>query len=312
MPAFAFDEKAVLAGLAGRAADNATAVAARLAWDGLMLDYEPSGNYSASHVRMYATAIEAFAKAAHAKGLRLGVCIGNWGIVDAHEVPQGMKIYESAGADILMSMGATYHAYGDLSKAGTGDATFLKIFRLSQLMIEYLLNVQDILAEGLEQVSTSCKEAKRHRDKYREKTRVQDEKIKALRSQLKARRQTALRRLRSYHGPPIRWVRGVRDLAKPRAREAEAPLDFGLPFLVDGDATTGLALREELYCGRCRGLLEPGALLCGTCSGLTASSNKEDFPAGSIENAGCITDRPHATEPPAPVSYTHLTLPTKA
>ena len=81
-----------------------------------MLDYEPSGNYSASHVRMYATAIEAFAKAAHAKGLRLGVCIGNWGIVDAHEVPQGMKIYESAGADILMSMGATYHAYGDLSK----------------------------------------------------------------------------------------------------------------------------------------------------------------------------------------------------
>ena len=116
MPAFAFDEKAVLAGLAGRAAENATAVAARLAWDGLMLDYEPSGNYSASHVRMYATAIEAFAKAAHAKGLRLGVCIGNWGIVDAHEVPQGMKIYESAGADILMSMGATYHAYGDLSK----------------------------------------------------------------------------------------------------------------------------------------------------------------------------------------------------
>ena len=116
---------------------------------------------------------------------------------------------------------------------------------------------------------------------------------------IEARRQTALRRLRSYHGPPIRWVRGVRDLAKPRAREAEAPLDFGLPFLVDGDATTGLALREELYCGRCRGLLEPGALLCGTCSGLTASSNKEDFPAGSIENAGCITDRPHATEPPA-------------
>ncbi|KAH8064382.1 hypothetical protein JL722_1247 [Aureococcus anophagefferens] len=116
---------------------------------------------------------------------------------------------------------------------------------------------------------------------------------------IEARRQKALVRLRSYHGPPIRWVRGVRDLAKPRARETEAPLDFGLPFLVDGDATTGLALREELYCGRCRGLLKPGALLCETCSGLTASSNKEDFPAGSIENAGCITDRPHATEPPA-------------
>ena len=60
---------------------------------------------------------------------------------------------------------------------------------------------------------------------------------------IEARRQTALRRLRSYHGPPIRWVRGVRDLAKPRAREAAAPRAFGLPFLVDGAAPTAASAR---------------------------------------------------------------------
>ena len=126
--------------------------------------------------------------------------------------------------------------YGDLSKAGTGDATFLKIFRLSQLMIEYLLNVQDILAEGLEQVSTSCKEAKRHRDKYREKTRVQDEKIKALRSQLKARRQTAQAYsglvLREANAPPRHWrddppaPRRSYDDDAPAPRRARTPDDY--------------------------------------------------------------------------------------
>ncbi|EGB06002.1 hypothetical protein AURANDRAFT_65979 [Aureococcus anophagefferens] len=126
--------------------------------------------------------------------------------------------------------------YGDLSKAGTGDATFLKIFRLSQLMVEYLLNVQDILAEGLEQVSTSCKEAKRHRDKYREKTRVQDEKIKALRSQLKARRQTAQAYsglvLREANAPPRHWrddppaPRRSYDDDAPAPRRARTPDDY--------------------------------------------------------------------------------------
>ena len=108
---------------------------------------------------------------------------------------------------------------------------------------------------------------------------------------IEARRQTALRRLRSYHGPPVKWVRKVKDhKEKERAKETEAPLDFGLPFLVDGSATTGLLLREELHCGRCRAVLAPGELLCAHCSGLFASSNKEDFPAGSLEGAGGITD----------------------
>ena len=34
--------------------------------------------------------------------------------------------------------------------AGEGHAAFRKLFRLSQLTLEYLLNVQDVLAEGLD------------------------------------------------------------------------------------------------------------------------------------------------------------------
>ena len=118
MPAIGFDVRAVLGGVDMRkAADIAATLANSLGWDGLMIDYEPTQNYTAAHVNAYAAAAKVFADAMHSRGMRLGMCISSWGINDAHEVPQGLRVYADTGADILMSMAPTYYAKGDLSKA---------------------------------------------------------------------------------------------------------------------------------------------------------------------------------------------------
>ncbi|KAJ1456526.1 Iguana/Dzip1-like DAZ-interacting protein N-terminal-domain-containing protein [Pelagophyceae sp. CCMP2097] len=68
------------------------------------------------------------------------------------------------------------------------DGDFLKLFRLSQLTVEYLLNVQDVLAEGLEQSSKKCRDSTARVEKYKAKAREADARIKTLKQDLKSKR----------------------------------------------------------------------------------------------------------------------------
>lgn len=85
--------------------------------------------------------------------------------------------------------------YGDMSKSlvkplglTPNDSAFLKLFRLSQLTIEYLLNVQDVLSEGIERTTKKCRDAHKRIDRYKLKAKEYDARIQGLKAELKTKR----------------------------------------------------------------------------------------------------------------------------
>lgn len=75
--------------------------------------------------------------------------------------------------------------------AGEGHGAFRKLFRLSQLTLEYLLNVQDVLAEGLDKASQACGEASRNAERYKRRAKKLDARVKALERELVEKRNAA-------------------------------------------------------------------------------------------------------------------------
>jgi hypothetical protein len=84
----------------------------------LMVDYEPSTNYTPAHVNAYATFLEELAKELRKhnnnnstnsydnennRGCQLDMCVSNWGILDRYGV------YSAAAVDGMMSMSSTYY-----------------------------------------------------------------------------------------------------------------------------------------------------------------------------------------------------------
>lgn len=85
--------------------------------------------------------------------------------------------------------------YGDIAKSvvkplglAPNDAAFIKLFRLAQLTIEYLLNVQDVLAEGLDRSSKKCKQAHERIERYKLKRKEHEAQISALKREIKTKR----------------------------------------------------------------------------------------------------------------------------
>ncbi|KAJ8601536.1 hypothetical protein CTAYLR_008015 [Chrysophaeum taylorii] len=108
--------------------------------------------------------------------------------------------------------------YGDISKSVTrplgltpGDAAFVKIFRLAQLTIEYLLNVQDVLAEGLERSKTKCRSAHERIQRYKFKIKEHDARLHALKAETKAKR-AAMRTYESLLANAKRCPSSSRDM----------------------------------------------------------------------------------------------------
>lgn len=93
----------------GVAAAVASAVALRPAGltEGLLVDYEPSTNYTQAHAAAYADFLAALCAGLHAAGLKCGMDIASWGVLRA----EFWSVYVAAGVDRFTSMTPTYDAF---------------------------------------------------------------------------------------------------------------------------------------------------------------------------------------------------------
>lgn len=102
--------------------------------DGLVCDYEPHVNTTASHATAYAGFLTELAIELHAAGLKLAVCISDWGILGATHWP----VLRSARADSYVSMGSTYKRQGVIGGDALGKAHVLEmqaVFAAGELVI---------------------------------------------------------------------------------------------------------------------------------------------------------------------------------
>ena len=80
----------------------AAAAIATDGFDGFIVDYEPTSNYTVQHAHAYAAFLTALGGALHARGKTLGFDTAGWGILDF------WSEYRSTGVDIFTSMTPTY------------------------------------------------------------------------------------------------------------------------------------------------------------------------------------------------------------
>ena len=88
-------------------------------------------------------------------------------------------------------------AFSDLTSLDVGmygDEVFIKLFRLSQLTIEYLLNVQDTLASNLDALAVKYSSKKRQVERLKEGNDKSVTDLQALKRETKRLRKT----VRSY------------------------------------------------------------------------------------------------------------------
>ena len=120
--------------------------------------------------------------------------------------------------------------------AGEGHAAFRKLFRLSQLTLEYLLNVQDVLAEGLDKASQACSESSRNAERYRKRAKKLDARVKMLERDLSAKRDAA----HAYQGLVMSASsRPPAPVVQPMSVATEPSINFPL-----GDATVYVTLPD--------------------------------------------------------------------
>ena len=93
----------------GVAAAVASAVALKPAGltEGLLVDYEPSTNYTLAHAAAYADFLAALCAGLHAAGLKCGMDVASWGVLKA----EFWGAYVAAGVDRFTSMTPTYNAF---------------------------------------------------------------------------------------------------------------------------------------------------------------------------------------------------------
>jgi hypothetical protein len=120
--------------------------------------------------------------------------------------------------------------------AGEGHAAFRKLFRLSQLTLEYLLNVQDVLAEGLDKASQACSESSRNAERYRKRAKKLDARVKMLERDLASRRDAA----HAYQGLVMSASsRPPAPVIQPMSVTTEPSVNFPL-----GDATVYVTMPD--------------------------------------------------------------------
>jgi hypothetical protein len=120
--------------------------------------------------------------------------------------------------------------------AGEGHAAFRKLFRLSQLTLEYLLNVQDVLAEGLDKASQACSESSRNAERYRKRAKKLDARVKTLERDLASKRDAA----HAYQGLVMSASsRPPAPVVQPMSVTTEPSVNFPL-----GDATVYVTMPD--------------------------------------------------------------------
>ena len=120
--------------------------------------------------------------------------------------------------------------------AGEGHAAFRKLFRLSQLTLEYLLNVQDVLAEGLDKASQACSESSRNAERYRKRAKKLDARVKMLERDLASKRDAA----HAYQGLVMSASsRPPAPVVQPMSVATEPSVNFPL-----GDATVYVTMPD--------------------------------------------------------------------
>jgi hypothetical protein len=120
--------------------------------------------------------------------------------------------------------------------AGEGHAAFRKLFRLSQLTLEYLLNVQDVLAEGLDKASQACSESSRNAERYRKRAKKLDARVKMLERDLASKRDAA----HAYQGLVMSASsRPPAPVVQPMSVTTEPSVNFPL-----GDATVYVTMPD--------------------------------------------------------------------
>lgn len=94
------DPWSVQSGQAERAVPALVELVVQLGVTGLIADYEPHANTTASHAKGFASFLTALATGLHAQGKQLAVCVSDWGIIG----PQYYKLLATAKADLYVSM----------------------------------------------------------------------------------------------------------------------------------------------------------------------------------------------------------------
>eukprot|EP00039_Didymoeca_costata_P026855 m.16832 g.16832 ORF g.16832 m.16832 type:complete len:313 (+) comp5819_c0_seq1:181-1119(+) len=72
-------------------------------FDGWIVDYEPTTNYTNQHAELYGRFLAALSVAMHAVGKKSGFCASNWGIVDVNHFAQP---YAQSQVDLVSNMGS--------------------------------------------------------------------------------------------------------------------------------------------------------------------------------------------------------------
>ena len=96
--------EAIAAGRHEAAAAEAAAAVRELNVTGIVMDYEPTTNYTRAHVDAYAAFLDALAKAVRGQGGKLGMDVSSWGILQYYGSYAGVD----GGLDLYTSMGSTY------------------------------------------------------------------------------------------------------------------------------------------------------------------------------------------------------------
>eukprot|EP01060_Flectonema_neradi_P038539 TRINITY_DN8125_c0_g1_i1.p1 TRINITY_DN8125_c0_g1~~TRINITY_DN8125_c0_g1_i1.p1 ORF type:complete len:286 (+),score=43.41 TRINITY_DN8125_c0_g1_i1:54-860(+) len=95
-------EMSILSGKASSASGALIDFVKSTGANGVILDYEPSNNYTISHAEHYNTFLTSLKAAAVGKNVEVGMDVASWGILDH------LDIYEKSNLDIYTSMSPTY------------------------------------------------------------------------------------------------------------------------------------------------------------------------------------------------------------
>lgn len=94
------DPWSVQSGQAALAVPALVELVVQLGVTGLIADYEPHANTTATHAKAFVHFLTTLSIALHAREKQLGVCVSDWGIIG----PQYYKLLATAKADLYVSM----------------------------------------------------------------------------------------------------------------------------------------------------------------------------------------------------------------
>ena len=108
------DGDAILNGQASLASEAVVKYVNEVGADGMIVDYEPSSNYTTHHAELYNSFLKSLKTAATASGtkVQVGMDVAGWGILDNFDV------YKTSEIDIYTSMTPTYNYQSAVDEKG--------------------------------------------------------------------------------------------------------------------------------------------------------------------------------------------------